>query len=77
MPEFEIPENEARPVTCDCGEEFFLNSPEEDAHYVWAMRRDGSRSNLGYCPVKHGMSVAISKARASLTGTSMYHGNVV
>jgi hypothetical protein len=64
-------------VTCDCGMEFALDSPEEDRHYVWAVRSDGSRSMLGYCPIKHGMDEAVHRARTTLSGAAMYRGKVV
>jgi hypothetical protein len=64
-------------VTCDCGQEFHLDSPEEVYHYVWAVRSNGERSNLGYCPIKHGMGEAVRRARTTLSGAAMYHGRVV
>lgn len=50
-------------IRCDCGEEMHLDSPEEVAHYVWAMRPDGTRSNLGNCPVEVGLDAAVAKTR--------------
>jgi hypothetical protein len=70
-------EPSARPVLCDCGAPIDVGGPLEDEHFVFAARRDGSRSNLGYCPVKHGMSKAVSKARWALSGVALYHGKVV
>jgi hypothetical protein len=70
----ELPEGWAR---CDCGHLVELYGPSEDEHYVWAVRADGTRSNLGYCPVKHGMGEAVKRARAALSGVSLYHEKVV
>jgi hypothetical protein len=64
-------------VQCDCGAEFELDSPEEDAHYVWSARRSGARSNLGHCPVTNGFATAVFRARAGLSGVALYHGRVV
>jgi hypothetical protein len=53
-------------VTCHpgvCDAEFELDSPEEDAHYVWSLRPDGTRSNLGECPVVQG---SVEKAKQKL-----------
>jgi hypothetical protein len=66
-----------KPVTCDCGAPVDIDGPLEDEHFVFAMRADRTRSNLGYCPVKHGMSMAVSKARAALSGVALYHGKVM
>lgn len=41
-------------VACSCGEKFIPGSPAEVLHFVWAVRPDGTRSNLGECPVKRG-----------------------
>lgn len=41
-------------VTCGCGTSYELNSPEEVEHIVWAIRADGTRSNLGECPIEQG-----------------------
>jgi hypothetical protein len=66
------------PATCDCGAPIDIGGPLEDEHFVFAGRRDGSRSNLGYCPVKHGFEVAVRKARWELgTGLAIFHGRAV
>jgi hypothetical protein len=62
---------------CDCGAEVPPFTPAEDEHYVFSVRRDGSRSNIGYCPVKWGMPVAIMKARMFLGYGAMYRGQRV
>jgi hypothetical protein len=53
-------------VECSCGAEFVLDSQEEIDHYVWAKRSDGSRSNLGYCPITEGIPTAMQKASRAL-----------
>jgi hypothetical protein len=68
---------EPREIRCDCGELIDIDGPLEDAHFVFAMRRNGERSNLGYCPVKRGMASAIREARNSLSGVALYHGKVI
>ncbi len=64
-------------VTCDCGDEFEFDSPEEDMHYVWSVRYNGERSMLGNCPKVHGMSKAAGKARSFLSGKAMYQGRII
>lgn len=51
------------------------DDPRELAHYVWAIRYDGSRSNLGYCPVARGLARAHAEAR-STWGRSAYWGDL-
>lgn len=48
-------------VKCSCGQEFIPGSQLEIDHFVWSLRPDGTRSNLGECPVKRG-SVEAAKA---------------
>jgi len=60
-------------VTCGCGEQFELNSPEEDNHYVWAVRTDQTRTNLGECPVEQG-SVQACKDKLIRTGHAWFGG---
>ena len=60
------------PIRCDCGQVVDVDGPLEDAHFVFGIRADGTRSNLGYCPVKSGMAAAIRKARV----TSMQLGAI-
>lgn len=45
-------------VYCSCGASFQLDSPEEERHFVWAIRADGTRSNLGECPIEQGSVTA-------------------
>lgn len=52
--------------TCDCGIAIELNRPSEDVHYVWAVRADGTRSNLGCCPFKSGFDDAARRAAGYL-----------
>ena len=67
---------------CDCGEPIIADlaySPgkteSEYNHHVWAVRSDGTRSNLGYCPRKLGMPEARRRARVALmSGRFEYHG---
>lgn len=69
--------------TCDCGDVLAtdlskspgaIGQPDEN-HFVWAVRSDGTRSNLGYCPWKQGMQTAMRKARTILmTGFCEYQG---
>jgi hypothetical protein len=61
-----VPRTMGTLVTCDCGFTVELDGPSEVQHYVWAKRRDGSRSNLGHCPIRWGVEVATMKAAASL-----------
>jgi hypothetical protein len=66
-----------RPVDCPtCGDEVDVFGPLEDAHFVFATRRDGSRSNLGTCPAVKGMDAAIALARTwsyDLGGYQVYY----
>jgi hypothetical protein len=63
---------------CDCGAPVDIGGPLEDEHFIFAGRRDGSRSNLGYCPVKHGKAEAIRRARWELgTGLAIFHGRAI
>jgi hypothetical protein len=66
----------ASDLVCDCGAPIDIDGPLEDQHFVFAMRANGERSNLGYCPVKHGFGAAVTKARAALTGHALYRGRV-
>jgi hypothetical protein len=58
---------------CSCGQ-YIEWLPEagktesEYMHYVWAVRQDGTRSNLGYCPITLGLAGAMSAARGRLAG---------
>ena len=68
---------------CDCGEPIIADlsrnpgaTESEYNHFVWAVRSDGTRSNLGYCPRKLGMPEARRRARtAFMTGRFEYHGD--
>jgi hypothetical protein len=60
-------------VECSCGTQFELNSPQEDDHYVWAVRTDGTRSNLGECPITQG-SVQNAKNRLINNGHAWFRG---
>jgi hypothetical protein len=60
-------------VECSCGERFLLNSPEEVDHYVWAVRTDQTRSNLGECPITQG-SVQAAKDRLIRNGHAWFLG---
>jgi hypothetical protein len=60
-------------VTCSCGTSFELDSPEEVDHYVWAVRTDGSRSNLGECPITQG-GVQRAKERLINNGHAWFRG---
>lgn len=80
----------ADPIECTCGAVVEPFTEAEVDHFVWAVRMDGTRSNLGYCPWGDGdygefekpddetFSAAVWKARRALnTFTAEYHGHVV
>lgn len=59
---------------CPCGQPI-PDEESENSHFVFSVRPDGSRSNLGFCPVIRGMSGAVSRARGmSDQGIALYRG---
>lgn len=72
-PDKDWPEGSRNAPLCSCGALVPPDSPAEAQHFVFAVRPDGSRSNLGYCPEKD-WGRAVSQARASLGGGAMYRG---
>lgn len=69
------PDQEKTKATCDCGAEVDIDGPLEDQHFVFALRIANGleRSNLGICPVKHGMPKAIAKMRFYLGVRAVYY----
>lgn len=61
---------------CDCGAPALPYSPFEDRHFVWSVRRDGTRSNLGVCPFRHGWQAAIWRCYTLLHGAE-YRGEAL
>lgn len=66
------------PVKCRCGDYVGTHGPEWDRHFVFALRNDGTPSNLGYCPALHGLDAAIARAREMAEGAGvLYRGQRV
>jgi hypothetical protein len=65
------------PKFCQCGAEATPYTEYEDRHFVFAVRMDGTRSNLGWCPIWHGFTTAARKAALSYGGRAMYRGQVI
>lgn len=71
-------------ATCSCGADVGDVSRGTGAdfrelwHYVWAIRRSGERSNLGYCPERRGLETAKAEARNAFGpgGRALYHGEI-
>lgn len=67
-------------VTCPgCGAEVDIDGPLEDAHFVFAMRRNlerikgMERSNLGNCPREHGFDETVRRMRMYLGLSEVYY----
>lgn len=67
-----------RRVACPtCGELVDIGGDLEDAHMVFAVRRDGTRSNLGWCPNgSRGWDHAVQEAQGTW-GRAMYRSRIV
>ena len=67
------------PVDCPtCGARVDIGGPLEDRHFVFALRPNGTRSNLGRCPNGDGgMREAIRKSMADLSGRASFRGEEV
>lgn len=75
-PDKDWPEGTRNIPLCSCGALVPPDSPAEDEHFVFAVRQDGTRSNLGWCPEKD-WGKAVMQARSSLSGAAMYRGVIV
>ena len=60
-------------ITCSCGTKLELDSPEYVDHFVWAVRTDQTRSNLGECPITQG-SVQAAKNKLINNGHAWFRG---
>lgn len=69
-----VPAREYTSAACDCGEPVDIDGPLEDAHFVFAVRHDGTRSNLGECPRTRGFLSALQRARETFGGNAASYG---
>lgn len=73
-----VPALEYRQVSCSCGATVDIDGPLEDAHFIFALRHDGTRSNLGHCPNDRGILTALQRARETFGGNAAsYNGRIV